>query len=86
MEQRPPTDAEILEMESRWFRLAGTKEQAVRDELGLTMTLYAQRLLHVIEQPPLELAGRYGPLINRLRAKVAADRARRAPRGGRLSA
>ncbi len=39
----------ILAFESRWWRLAGHKEQAIRDELGLTPIRYYQILAALIQ-------------------------------------
>lgn len=42
---------EILAFEARWWRYAGSKEQAIRDELGLSPTRYYQLLNRLLDTP-----------------------------------
>lgn len=59
-----PQDKEILDLEARWWRLAGLKQAAIRD-LGYTPTRYYQRLNYLIDTEP---ALAYAPAtVNRLR-------------------
>jgi len=58
-------EAAILTMEARWWRYAGHKEQAIRDELGLSAVRYYQLLAALIQT---EAALEADPvLVNRLR-------------------
>lgn len=68
----------ILDFERRWWRGAGAKRQAIRDELGLTETRYYERLSLLLDNPAALAAE--PALINRLR------RARDIRRGRRTSA
>lgn len=67
-----PTDRQILEFESRFYRHAGAKATAIRDELGLGQVAYWQRLRSVVLAPPAELAIEFGPLINRCQRRMGA--------------
>lgn len=59
------TDTVILNLEARHWRHAGTKEQAIRSELGLSATAYYARLNQLLDEPAaLE---RNPVLVNRLR-------------------
>jgi uncharacterized protein DUF3263 len=64
----PPLDElslKILEIESRTWKLRGSKEQAIRDELGLRWVEYYYRLAKLIET---EAAEAHSPiLVHRLR-------------------
>jgi hypothetical protein len=75
-------DAEILEFERQWWRLAGAKEQAIRDRFGLTSTRYHQQLNALLDSPA---ALRADPmLVKRLqRLRSSRDRDRAARRLGR---
>ncbi|HEY5222577.1 MAG TPA: DUF3263 domain-containing protein [Microbacteriaceae bacterium] len=44
-------DAAILEFERQWWRHAGAKEQAIRDEFGLSAARYYQVLSALIDAP-----------------------------------
>lgn len=66
----------ILDVESRFWRHAGVKEDHVRERLGLTPIAYYQRLNAVLDRPE---ALAYRPLVvNRLRAVRARGRRRAA--------
>lgn len=73
----PPalTDREerILAFERRWWRRAGSKEQAIRDELGLSATRYYQLLNRLLDNPAALAFD--SVLVNRLR-RIRATRAR----------
>lgn len=59
-------DRAILDLESKRWRYAGAKEQAIREGLGLNSTHYARRLNELLDSPAAAL---YAPmLVNRLRA------------------
>lgn len=63
------TDHALLAMERRWWRMAGHKEQAIRDELGLSAVRYYQQLTALIQR---EDALVHDPvLVNRLRRLTA---------------
>lgn len=76
-----PREAEILEFERQWWRLAGAKEQAVADRFGLSSTRYYQLLNGLIDRPA---ALRADPmLVKRLqRLRSQRERARSARRLG----
>jgi hypothetical protein len=57
-------DRAVLELESCWYRHAGTKEAAAR-ELGLGGTAYWQRLNRLLGDA--EAAAEFPELVNRLR-------------------
>ncbi|MFD0558028.1 DUF3263 domain-containing protein [Stackebrandtia endophytica] len=67
---------DVLEFEARWYRNAGAKQQAIRDELGLTETRYYQVLAKLVDHP--EAARAQPALVSRLRR---ARERRRAWRG-----
>ena len=46
-----PRDAAILAFERQWWRHAGAKEQAIREEFGLSAARYYQLLAALIDQP-----------------------------------
>jgi hypothetical protein len=57
-------DRAILDLEAKWFRHAGSKEQAIF-ELGMPETRYYQRLNRLIDDP--EAVRHYPTTVNRLR-------------------
>ncbi len=66
-------DERILDFERRWWRHAGSKEQAIRDEFGLSATRYYQLLNQLLDDPA---ALAYEPvLVKRLR-RLRASRSR----------
>ena len=75
----PARDAEILAFERLWWRHAGAKEDAIRDQFGLSVARYYQLLNAVIDTPealrsdPI-LVGR---LLRARDARVSARSARR---------
>src|SRR6201746_2204814 len=75
-----PLEAEILEFERQWWRLAGAKEQAIRDRFGLSSTRYHQQLNALLDSPA---ALRADPMLvkrlQRLRSARERDRAPRRP-------
>ncbi len=75
-----PLDVQILDFERRWWRHAGSKEEAIRDEFQLSAVRYYQRLNDLLDEPE---AIAYDPvLVKRLR-RVRASR-RRARASGEL--
>ncbi|WP_441799297.1 DUF3263 domain-containing protein [Leifsonia sp. RAF41] len=76
-------DAAILAFERQWWRHAGAKEQAIREEFGLSAARYYQLLGALIDRPE---ALRHDPmLVKRLlrlrEARLAARHARTLPSG-----
>jgi Protein of unknown function (DUF3263) len=81
-EQKPPGDSDaalserdcrILDFERRWWRHAGSKEQAVREQFQLSATRYYQVLNGLLDSAA---ALEYDPvLVKRLR-RLRATRAR----------
>jgi hypothetical protein len=68
-------DRAILDLERTWWQLHGSKEQAIRTELGISPSGY-YRLLHTVVASPAAMI--YDPLVVRrtLRAQAARRRAR----------
>ncbi len=72
----------ILAFERQWWQVAGAKDQAVRDEFGLSSTRYYQLLNALIDQPAALIADPM--LVKRLqRLRSSRERARSARRLGR---
>ncbi|HET8657767.1 MAG TPA: DUF3263 domain-containing protein [Micromonosporaceae bacterium] len=67
----------ILAFERRWWRRAGSKEQAIRDELGLSATRYYQLLNRLLDNPA---ALAFDPILVKRLRRIRAARAR--VRGG----
>jgi hypothetical protein len=65
---------QILEFERRWWRQAGSKEQAVRDTFNLSATRYYQ-LLNALLDNPLALA--HDPIVVQRLRRLRASRSRR---------
>ena len=70
------TDEEhaIMRFESRWWRLAGSKDAAIRDELDLSPTRYYQLLHQLVGRDDVHAA--YPVLVNRLRRRMTRKAAR----------
>jgi hypothetical protein len=68
-------DQAILDLERTWWLRHGSKEQAIRTDLGMSPSGY-YRLLHLVVTSPAAMA--YDPLVVRrtLRARAARRRAR----------
>jgi Protein of unknown function (DUF3263) len=74
-------DRAILAFERHWWRYAGAKEQAVRDQFGMSATRYYQVLNALIDRP--EALAHDPLLVKRLRRlRAARQRARSARRLG----
>lgn len=71
----------ILEFERQWWRYSGAKEQAIRDEFGLSATKYYQTLTLLLNK---RAAMEFDPLlVKRLRrVRSSRQRARTARRLG----
>ena len=76
-----PRERKVLAFERQWWRYAGAKEQAVREEFGLSPTRYYQLLNQLLDK---EEAMRADPmLVKRLRKmRTARERKRVARRLG----
>lgn len=73
-------DRQVLAFAGRLYRQPGAREQAIRDELGLTATRYHQRLDQLIDRPEALIAEPM--LVKRLRRiRDDAQRRRRARAG-----
>jgi hypothetical protein len=81
----PERQREILDFERQWWRRAGAKEQAIRDQFDLSPTRYYQQLNTLLDQPA---ALAYDPAtVRRLRRlRSARDRTRGASSSGDGSA
>jgi hypothetical protein len=44
-----PTESTILALERKWWQYAGSKDQAIRDELDMSSTRYHQTLNRLID-------------------------------------
>ena len=77
----PERDQRILEFERQWWKFAGAKEQAIREQFDMSATRYYQVLNALIDQPT---ALAFDPmLVKRLqRMRAARQRARSARRLG----
>lgn len=64
----------MLELEGSWWKYAGVKEEAVREQLGLSMTRYYVELNQLIDVPE---ALAHSPLVVK-RLRRIRDRRRRA--------
>jgi len=67
MEAPPLTDRDraVLALERRYWRTPGAKEQAIREQLGLSPTRYYQLLNGLLDRP--EALAHAPVLVNRLR-------------------
>lgn len=64
-------DLAVLEFERRWWKHAGAKEQAIRDQFGLSAARYYQVLGRVIESPSALV---HDPMLVRRLQRVRAAR------------
>ena len=74
-------DQAVLEFERHWWKYAGAKEQAIRDQFDMSSTRYYQVLNALIDRPA---ALEHDPLLVRRlrRLRAARQRARSARRLG----
>jgi Protein of unknown function (DUF3263) len=77
----PERDQRVLEFERQWWKFAGAKEQAIREQFDMSATRYYQVLNALIDHPA---ALAFDPmLVKRLqRMRAARQRARSARRLG----
>lgn len=74
-------EQEMLAFERQWWRYAGAKEQAIREQFGISATRYYQTLNDVIDRP--EALATDPMLVKRLRRlRSGRQRARAARRLG----
>ena len=74
-------EQEMLAFERQWWRYAGAKEQAIREQFGISATRYYQALNNVIDRP--EALATDPMLVKRLRRlRSSRQRARAARRLG----
>ena len=71
-------DQRILEFERQWWRYAGPKEQAIRDEFDMSATRYYQVLNALVDRP--EALAADPMLVKRLRRLRASRQKARAAR------
>lgn len=78
VEELSTRDADILRFERKWWKFAGAKEDAIRDQFGLNSTQYYQVLGALIDT---QAALAFDPmLVKRLRRMRAARQRGRATR------
>jgi len=53
LDDQPLNDEELimLDIESKWWRYSGAKEQAIRDRLDWSATYYYLQLSHLLDDP-----------------------------------
>ena len=66
-------DADILAFERQWWKYAGAKEQAIRDQFQMSATRYYQSLNNLIDQPA---ALAHDPLLVKRLRRLRATRQR----------
>ncbi|GAA3759138.1 DUF3263 domain-containing protein [Salinactinospora qingdaonensis] len=67
-------DQRILAFERQWWKLEGSKEQAIRDHFGFSPTRYYQLLNGLVERPE---ALAFDPMTVKRIRRMRADRRRR---------
>jgi hypothetical protein len=65
MEPLADLDKQILAFERRWWRQPGAKEEAIREEFGVSSTRYYQLLNRLLDEPAA--LAEDPVLVNRLR-------------------
>jgi hypothetical protein len=62
-------DAALLRFAGKTYRFAGTKEQHIRDQFGISGTRYHQRINGLLDDPAsvTHNDGEFAPTVNRLR-------------------
>ena len=68
-----PRDASMLDFERQWWKYAGAKEQAVREQFDMSSTRYYQVLNALIDRPA---ALEHDPLLVRRLRRLRATRQR----------
>ncbi len=71
-------DAAILQFERQWWKFAGAKEQAIREQFGMSATRYYQVLNALIDRPEAMVADAL--LVKRLRRLRATRQRNRSAR------
>ena len=71
-------EREVLAFERHWWRYAGAKEAAVREQFGLSATRYYQLLNGLVDRP--EALAEDPLLVRRLRRMRATRQRSRSPR------
>ncbi|MGI8459069.1 MAG: DUF3263 domain-containing protein [Propionibacteriaceae bacterium] len=71
-------DAAILHFERQWWKFAGAKEQAIREQFGMSATRYYQVLNALIDRPEALIADAL--LVKRLRRLRATRQRNRSAR------
>lgn len=66
-------EKEILEFERYWWKYAGAKERAIKDNLGMSATRYYQLLNLIIDMPD---AVAYDPILVKRLQRLRAFRQR----------
>jgi hypothetical protein len=66
-------DCAIVDFERGWWLLPGSKERAIRDELGMSSTRYYQRLNALLDEPA---ALAYDPLTVKRARRMREQRRR----------
>lgn len=46
-----PSDRDILDFERTWWTQPGSKQRAIREQLGISGTRYYQRLSQLLDEP-----------------------------------
>ena len=75
----PRRERDVLAFERHWWRYAGAKEAAIREQFGLSATRYYQVLNALIDRPEALAAD---PLLVRRLRRVRAARQRQRPTRG----
>jgi hypothetical protein len=66
-------DMRVLEFERQWWKFAGAKEQAIREQFDMSATRYYQVLNALIDQPE---ALAFDPMLVKRLQRMRASRAR----------
>ncbi|MEI7443192.1 MAG: DUF3263 domain-containing protein [Actinomycetes bacterium] len=69
----PERDQRILEFERQWWKFAGAKEQAIREQFDMSATRYYQVLNALIDHPA---ALSFDPMLVKRLARMRASRQR----------
>lgn len=73
MPELTPAETEMLTFESQWWKYAGAKESKVREDFGVSMTRYYQRLGALLDRPE---AMAFDPLLVKRLRRLRSDRQR----------
>lgn len=75
-----PTPDQLLEIAVRDYRHGGSREEAIRTELDLSAIQFWASVNRLIDDPPADVALRWGPEINRLLRRRQAGMRQKAAR------